>query len=156
MASNRILIYLLAVMTLIVSCDDKVILSDEKTIGNIVLTATVESMDETNGIDITYKISTKDSIYVLEYGIKDQQRYLDRIYYFSYQVENDFWLEYDGVQQRCVGAIFERNYKLTNDIILHLHFDYPEKMSETGQFLLTYYAKEFNFPPVKMLFHPKK
>ncbi len=148
-------LYLLIFLFLTTGCQKKNIESNEKTIGNIILNARLESADINNGIDFTYKISTKDSIYILEYGITEQQRYLDRIYYFSYQVENDFWLEYDGGEQKCIGAFFERNYRLTSDITLHLHFDYPEKISKDKEILLVYHAKEFGFPPVKMRFNLK-
>jgi|GEM_PF-4399761 len=149
------LIYVLMCSWILTACHEKTSLRQEKEVGSIRFLGELTYADATEGLDFTYRISATDSTYILEYDIQDQQSYLDRIYYFSYAAGQDFWLEYSGIRQECIGAIFERNYKLTDDIALHVHFDYPQSLPDNGEILLVYHARAFNYPPIKMKFKVK-
>lgn len=152
--SNRWL-YVLMCTWMLTGCHEKVSLYQEKEVSGIRFRGELVQADAAEGLDFTYRISATDSTYILEYGIQDQQSYLDRIYYFSYSAEQDFWLEYKDSRQDCIGVVFERNYKLTNDIALHVHFDYPGSLPDNGEILLVYHAKAFDYPPIKMKFKIK-
>jgi hypothetical protein len=97
-------------------------------------------------LDIAMKISAIDNSNILNYGIQNENAYLQRIYYFSYQVENDLWIEQNNTIIPCSGAVFERNYNLTKDITLNLHFD---NVSINKNKILVYYPQPFDLVPLK-------
>lgn len=150
--ASRYIISLFLLSFFLLGCGKKRVLHNEVSFGKIKATADIVDIDKKNGIDVIFQLSVADSTYVLEYGVANQQEYLDRIYYFSYQSEKDFWIEYNDKPYPCIGAVFERNYKLDDKIILHLHFDYPEELKENEELFILYHAHEFKYPFVKLKF----
>jgi len=102
--------------------------------------------EKDSSLNIALKINAIDNSNILKYGILDQTAYLQRIYYFSYQIENDLWIEQNGIKIPCAGAVFERNYNLTKDVTITVHFDNVVKNNKK---VLVYYPQPFDLIPVK-------
>ncbi len=99
-----------------------------------------------SSMNVALRINTLNNTNVLEFGITDKNAYLQRIYYFSYQVENDIWIEQDGKRITASGAVFERNYNLTKDVTVTVHFD---NVVIDKKKTLVYYPEPFDLTPLK-------
>lgn len=86
---------------------------------------------------------------VLKKGLRSEQEFYDRLYYFSYGAKNDITLIENGVRKECKLYHFERSYDLSKHSTILLGFE-EESGHESDSKILEFNATALHLGIVKI------
>ena len=87
-------------------------------------TLTKMQTDLAKTVQLNFRLGVKDQTTdLLEFGIRNMKEYEARMKYFSFEFQNDIYLEQEGKKIPCTMFHFERIYKLKSNRSFTIGFD---------------------------------
>jgi hypothetical protein len=115
-----------------------------------------ERTKEIEGMDyFTLKITPlKGNESILKYNLQSEEDYQARLAYFSFDMQNDIFLEKSGKKVPCSLYHFERAYDLTNYRVFDLAFETNNNTASADKILILH-SDFFETGPIKFIFKAK-